>query len=178
MEKVDGLSNKGTAMSAMERWEKAINDNKQKNEERTGIMDRGQRTGKTETENKVEDHECKTCASRRYMDRSDDASVSFQTPTHIAASQSAAAVIGHEMEHVASEDARAKKENREVIQSSVSIHYDICPECGVRYASGGETRTVTKGAEQEEEEHDFQAMVGAKNRREDEQGGKIVNTRA
>jgi len=171
-EKVDG-SNKGTSMTPMDLWEKAIKENKAKNEERAGIMDRGQRTGKSDTENKVqEDYECKTCASRRYMDQSDDSSVSFQTPTHVPASQSTAAVAGHEMEHVRSEEARAQKENREVISSSVSIQYAICPECGRSYASGGETRTVTK-AKQEEEDDDQN-----KQELKDPLKGKIVDSKA
>jgi len=179
MEKVDGLINKGGPATAMDLWEKAINDNKNKNEERQGIMDRGQRATKTETENKVDNHECQTCASRRYMDRSDDGSVSFQSPTHISPQQSHAAVSSHEQEHVTNENARAQKENREVISSSVSIHYATCPECGVRYAAGGETRTVTKSKDGNEEDQDLQEMLGVQNRRgEDEGKGKVVNTKA
>jgi len=151
IEKVDG-SSKGTTTSPMELWEKAIKDNKNKNEERTGIMDRGQRTGKSDTENKVENYECRTCAARRYKDRSNDPSVSFQTPTYISPSQSAGAVAGHEMEHVRNEDAKAKREDREVVSSSVTIHYAICPECGARYAAGGETRTVTKAVDKEKDQ--------------------------
>jgi len=151
IEKVDG-SNKGGATSVMELWEKAINESKYKNEERQGIMDRGQRAAKSETENKIENHECKTCAARRYKDQSNDPSVSFQTPTHVPASQSTSAVAGHEMEHVRNEDAKARREDREVIHSSVSIQYAVCPECGARYAAGGETRTVTRSKEKEQDD--------------------------
>jgi len=174
IEKVDG-SNKGNSTPNMERWEKAINENKAKNEERTGIMDRGQRAAKTETENKVEDYECKTCAARRYKDQSDDPSVSFQTPTHISPAQSAGAVISHEMEHVSNENAKAQRENREVISSSVSIQYAICPECGARYAAGGETRTVTKSVDKDKE---HEAMIEMQNRLGGGNSGKIVDAKA
>ena len=151
MEKVVGLLNKGAATSPMELWEKSINENKNKNEERQGIMDRGQRTAKSDAENRVGSEECRTCAARRYMDRSNDGSVSFQTPTHVSPEQSFAAVRGHEQEHVTNEKTRAGKESREVVQSSVTIHYAICPECGRPYAAGGETKTVTKSADKEQE---------------------------
>jgi len=177
IEKVDG-SNKGNSAPNMERWERAINENKEKNEERTGITDRGQRAAKSETGNKVGDYECKTCAARRYKDQSNDSSVSFQTPTHIPASQSASAVISHEMEHVTNENAKARRENREVIHSSVSIQYAICPECGARYAAGGETRTVTKAEDKEKEQQEWQEMLEKQNRRGDSENGKIVNAKA
>jgi len=89
--------------------------------------------------------DCDTCASRRYVDESDDPSVSFQTPTNISPAMSAAAVLSHEMEHVNNERARAQREDREVIQQSVLLTYDNCPECGIRYVSGGVTRTTTVG---------------------------------
>ena len=177
MEKIDGL-NKGPSTSAMNRWEKAINENKLKNEERAGIMDRGQRAAKSDTENKVEDYQCKTCASRRYVDKSDDPSVSFQTPTHISPTQSAGAVMGHEMEHVRNEDAKAQREDREVISSSVSIHYSICPECGVRYAAGGETRTVTKAADKEQEEQGWQMKPDDRSIFGEGPKGRIVDSKA
>jgi len=176
MEKVDGLT-KGSPQSAMDRWEKAIEDNKTKNEERQGIMDRGQRPGKSETENKVGKEECQTCASRRYMDRSNDSSVSFQSPTHISPEQSFGAVTGHEQEHVTNENAKAQSENREVVQSSVTIHYAMCPECGKRYAAGGETRTVTKAADKAQEQKEWQEMLGMQNRREQDPNGRIVDTK-
>ena len=48
------------------------------------------------------------------------------------------------MEHVVHEQAKARKEDRKVVSQSVTLHTDICPECGKTYVSGGETRTVTK----------------------------------
>jgi len=155
---VDGINNNNNTsrdISMMDMWKQTLNVNKTKYEDRTGIMERGQRAAKPEAESKVGkfgQYECKTCASRKYKDQSDDPSVSFQTPTHVAPGQSAAAVAGHEREHVANENAKAKRENREVIQSSVTIHYAICPECGRSYAAGGETKTVTKAVDKDKQQ--------------------------
>ena len=91
-----------------------------------------------------EEGECQTCEKRKYQDGSDDASVSYQTPTNIKPGQVAAAVRGHEMEHVIHEQAKAKQEGRKVVSQSVTLHTAICPECGKVYISGGETRTTTK----------------------------------
>lgn len=88
--------------------------------------------------------DCQTCAERTYVDGSDDPGVSFKTPTQIDPSEAASAVMGHEMEHVANEQADADAEGREVISQSVSIHTSTCPECGINYVSGGTTKTVTK----------------------------------
>jgi hypothetical protein len=88
---------------------------------------------------------CDTCASRKYVDKSDDPSVSFQTPTNISAAMSGVVVASHEREHVNNERSRARREDRQVIQQSVSLTYDTCPECGRRYVSGGVTRTTTIG---------------------------------
>lgn len=87
--------------------------------------------------------ECQTCKERKYQDGSDDAGVSYQTPTHIAPEQAASAVRGHEMEHVVRERASAEREDRRVVSQSVSMHTAICPECGRVYVSGGTTRTTT-----------------------------------
>lgn len=87
---------------------------------------------------------CETCERRKYQDGSDDMSVSYQTPTRISPEAAASAVRGHEMEHVAHEQARAQREDRKVVSQSVTLHTGICPECGKAYISGGTTRTVTK----------------------------------
>lgn len=92
----------------------------------------------------LEDGKCETCEKRKYQDGSDDMSVSFQTPTNIKPEQVASAVRGHEMEHVVHEQAKARRDDRKVVSQSVTLHTDICPECGKVYISGGETRTVTK----------------------------------
>ena len=92
----------------------------------------------------LEEGECETCESRKYQDGSDDMGVSFQTPTNIKPEQAASAVRGHEMEHVYREQAKADREGRKVVSQNVTVHTEICPECGKSYVSGGTTRTVTK----------------------------------
>ncbi|MCL2165491.1 MAG: hypothetical protein FWH55_14150 [Oscillospiraceae bacterium] len=87
--------------------------------------------------------ECQTCANRRYVDSSDDPSVSFQTPTRLSPREAVSAVPAHEAEHVKNEQAKADSNERVVVSQSVSIQTSICPECGKSYVSGGETRTVT-----------------------------------
>ena len=91
----------------------------------------------------VEEGKCQTCEKRKYQDESDDMGVSFQAPTNIAPEQVASAVRGHEQEHVVREQAKAQREDRKVVSQSVTLHTDICPECGKVYISGGTTRTVT-----------------------------------
>ena len=92
----------------------------------------------------LEEGQCETCESRKYQDGSDDMGVSFQTPTNIKPEQAASAVRGHEMEHVYREQAKASREGRKVVSQNVTMHTEICPECGKSYVSGGTTRTVTK----------------------------------
>ena len=92
----------------------------------------------------LEEGECQTCKERKYQDGSDDPGVSFKTPTNVDPDMAASAVRGHEMEHVYREQAKAQRENREVVSQSVTYHTAICPECGKAYVSGGTTRTVTK----------------------------------
>ena len=103
--------------------------------------------GKAKTAQEVmEDGECQACANRKYKDGSDDPGVSFKSATHLSPEQAATAVRSHEMEHVTRNQAKAQREDREVVSQSVTIHTDICPECGDVYTSGGTTRTVTKGS--------------------------------
>lgn len=92
----------------------------------------------------LKEGECETCEKRKYQDGSDDPGVSFKTPTNIKPEQAASAVRGHEMEHVVREQAKAGREGRKVVSQSVTMHTEICPECGKSYVSGGTTRTVTK----------------------------------
>lgn len=92
----------------------------------------------------LKEGECETCEKRKYQDGSDDPGVSFKTPTNIKPEQAASAVRGHEMEHVVREQAKAGREGRKVVSQSVTMHTEICPECGKAYVSGGTTRTVTK----------------------------------
>ena len=116
----------------------------------------------------VEDGKCPTCEKRKYQDGSDDMGVSFQTPTRVAPEQAAAAVRGHENEHVVREQAKAQREDRRVVSQSVTLHTDICPDCGKVYISGGTTRTVTAAereqqveqqVQQEQEEKGFSVLV-------------------
>lgn len=88
--------------------------------------------------------ECQTCKNRKYQDGSDDPGVSFKTASKIALEAAAAAVRGHEMEHVYRNQAKAAREGREIVSQSVVLKSGICPECGKAYIAGGETRTVTK----------------------------------
>lgn len=105
-----------------------------------------------------EEAECQTCKERKYQDGSDDAGVSFKTPTHISPDQAASAVKGHEMEHVVRERAAAEREDRRVVSQSVTMHTAICPECGRVYVSGGTTRTTT--ASQPDPAEDMQQQAG------------------
>jgi len=88
---------------------------------------------------------CMTCENRRYVDQSDDSSVSFQTPTKISPNAAGAAVASHEQEHVRNEQARAARDDREIVSQTVTLTYATCPECGKQYVSGGTTRTTSIG---------------------------------
>lgn len=91
---------------------------------------------------------CRTCASRKYQDESNDPGVSFQSATSVRAESAGAAVMAHEQEHVTREQQRAGREGREVIGQSVTLHMGICPECHRPYVAGGTTRTTTAAAKQ------------------------------
>ncbi len=89
---------------------------------------------------------CKTCQSRTYQDGSDDAGVSFQTPTHIPASTAGIAVVSHEGEHVSRESEKAAQEGRIVTQKKVTTQMACCPECHKIYVAGGTTTISTRAA--------------------------------
>ena len=114
--------------------------------------------GSQSVQETAEEAECQTCKERKYQDGSDDPGVSFKTAAHIDPDQAAAVVRGHEQEHVVREQAKANREDREVVSQSVTLHSGICPECGRTYVSGGTTRTVTRAnqdsAAPEEESQD------------------------
>ena len=93
---------------------------------------------------------CHTCESRRYVDKSNDSSVSYQTPTKLNPSTAALAVGAHEREHVFNERAKADREGREIVNQTVMIKYAICPECHKMYAAGGVTRTQSISTSGEE----------------------------
>ena len=103
----------------------------------------------------LEDGQCETCEKRKYQDGSDDMGVSFKSPTQVDPDMASAAVRGHENEHVVRERAKAEQEGRKVVNQSVTLHTDICPECGKVYTSGGETRTtsVEKNEPQQQEQN-------------------------
>ena len=90
--------------------------------------------------------ECETCNNRRYQDKSNDGTVSFQMPTKMNPSEAAHMVRAHEQEHVRNEQQRAAENGGEVVAQSVRILYSTCYECGDVYVAGGETRTITKYA--------------------------------
>ena len=87
--------------------------------------------------------ECQTCKNRKYVDQSNDPTVSFRTPTNISPEAAASAVAAHEGEHIRNERANAEQDGRKVVSQSVIMHTSVCPECGRVYVSGGEARTVT-----------------------------------
>lgn len=119
----------------------------------------GVETGAVGAQEALEEGKCETCEKRKYQDGSDDSSVSYQTPTRIDPDLAASAVRGHEMEHVSHEQAKAQREDRKVVSQSVTLHTDICPECGETYVSGGTTRTVTKANPEEPEQQEEQAQA-------------------
>lgn len=116
----------------------------------------GVKVGAESAQAAVEEGKCQTCEKRKYQDESDDMGVSFQTPTNVSPEQAAAAVRGHENEHVVRERAKALQEDRRVVSQSVTIHTDICPECGKVYVSGGTTRTVTAAEKEQPEQQNNQ----------------------
>lgn len=90
------------------------------------------------------DCQCEKCRARRYQDGSNDSRVSFQMPTVMDPVKAKARVMSHEMEHVRSEQHKAKRENKVVVSQSVRIMNDRCEECGRNYVKGGFTRTITR----------------------------------
>jgi ribosomal protein L32 len=51
--------------------------------------------------------------------------------------------MAHEREHVVNEQAKAERDDRRVINQTVSLTMSTCSECGRMYVSGGTTRTTT-----------------------------------
>ncbi|MCH5252182.1 MAG: hypothetical protein J1F22_04345 [Lachnospiraceae bacterium] len=89
---------------------------------------------------RVEQKECQTCKNRKYVDGSNE-NVSFKTPTHISPNNAAAAVMGHEKEHLANAIAEGSQKNKQLVSASITLHTSVCPECGRVYVSGGVTHT-------------------------------------
>lgn len=88
--------------------------------------------------------ECQTCSNRKYVDRSGDSTVSFQSPTKVAPGSAYTMVRAHEQEHVTHEQATAREEGLKVVSQTVSMQTAMCPECGRTYVSGGTTTTSTR----------------------------------
>lgn len=107
--------------------------------------------GKAEA--KVREHAfgeaCRTCKSRMYQDGSNDPGVSFKSPANIDPNVAASVVMGHEMEHVAHEKAKAESEGGRIISQTVILHTGICPECGRTYVAGGTTHTVSQSGDKQ-----------------------------
>jgi hypothetical protein len=87
--------------------------------------------------------ECDTCATRKYLDQSDEM-VSFKSASHVSPDDARSAVSAHESEHVANAYKDAAENNGKVLSASVTLKSAICSECGRSFISGGETRTQIK----------------------------------
>ena len=70
-----------------------------------------------------------------------------------------AAACGEIVYEICREQAKADREDRKVVSQTVTMHTEICPECGKAYVSGGTTRTVTKA----DTENDFQQDLARQN---------------
>ncbi|MCM1523156.1 MAG: hypothetical protein NC120_01750 [Ruminococcus sp.] len=135
----------------------------------------GKLSEEADKKRRFDSFECQTCKNRKYQDGSDDMGVSFQNATKVNPKAAAAAVRGHEQEHVTRNRAKAKREGKEIVSQSVTIHTGICPECGKIYVSGGTTRTATKNSSDgNKAENRFNAGM---NDPEAETGG-LLNTAA
>ena len=87
---------------------------------------------------------CATCKTRKYVDRSNENDVSFQSASHISPSASAAVVSSHEREHVANAVQKASKPGAKLVSATVRLITSVCPECGRRYVAGGVTNTLIR----------------------------------
>lgn len=111
-----------------------------------GVPQNGKISEEADRKRRFDSFECQTCKNRKYQDGSDDSGVSFQTPTRVDPKSAGSAVRSHEQEHVSRNRSKAEREGKEIVSQSVTIHTNICPECGRVYVSGGTTRTTTKNA--------------------------------
>jgi hypothetical protein len=113
------------------------------------------------TVEKAQSSECQTCKSRKYMDRSNDSNVSFQTPTHVSPQASFSAVSAHEQEHVSNAFSEGSQEGNRLISSSVTLKMDVCPECGTPFVAGGTTRTTMQYNESNPYESSRKSLEGS-----------------
>lgn len=105
--------------------------------------------------------ECQTCRNRKYVDGSNEADVSFKTPTHISPRNSASMVMSHEQMHVANARQEDSKENAELVSASVRLKMAVCPECGTTYVAGGVTNTTIKYTESNPYEKNRKLLEGS-----------------
>ena len=99
-------------------------------------------SGDTEESKATQFDGCATCKNRKYVDRSNESDVSFQSASHISPSASAAVVSSHEREHVANAVQKASKPGAKLVSATVRLITSVCPECGRRYVAGGVTNTL------------------------------------
>jgi hypothetical protein len=100
-----------------------------------------EKTGKDGSSKRVSKEDCQTCKNRKYVDGSNDANVSFKTPSRVSPNSAAAAVMGHEQEHVANAIAEGNEPGKELVSATVTLRTSTCPECGSVYVSGGTTHS-------------------------------------
>lgn len=105
--------------------------------------------------------ECQTCKNRKYIDGSNEADVSFKTPSHIAPEKSASMVMSHEQMHVSNARQEGSKENADLVSASVRLKTAVCPECGKTYVAGGTTSTMIKYAEENPYEKNRKLIEGS-----------------
>lgn len=110
----------------------------------TGNVTPIQTGNNVENSSKVKPVECQTCKSRKYVDGSNEADVSFKTPGHIDPGQSYGKVMSHEQEHVSNARQKTAGNDAELVSVSVSLKMSVCPECGRTYVAGGTTNTMIK----------------------------------
>lgn len=138
------------------------------------ISPNGKLSAEADRKRRFDSFECQTCKNRKYQDGSDDSGVSFQTPTRVDPKAAGSAVRSHEQEHVSRNRSKAEREGKEIVSQSVTIHTNICPECGRVYVSGGTTRTTTKNASENNLADKYN--VGKSNPTYD--NGRVLNTAA
>lgn len=138
------------------------------------VPQNGKLSAEADRRRRFDSFECQTCKNRKYQDGSDDSGVSFQTPTKVDPKAAGAAVRGHEQEHVSRNRSKAEREGKEIVSQSVTIHTNICPECGRVYVSGGTTRTTTKNAS----ENDLADRYNVGKSDPTYDSGRVLNTAA
>lgn len=104
----------------------------------------GAKDAEAKKNKRVGTEECQTCKNRKYVDGSNEADVSFKTPSHISPESAPAVVMGHEKQHMANAIAEGNKEGNELVSASITLKTSVCPECGRVYVSGGVTHTAIR----------------------------------